>query len=246
MADGKTEYAVVADALRGRILSGKLKPGEPLLSERRLCEKFSVSRITIRRALDILSEERLVHRRQGSGTYVSPDPTPCIPLMIDYGRSMQAHAPGLERNLLVWKWQVPTEKIADRLQLRSGEDVLYAERVDKLNGTPVAWDQAYIPRSFGSKLTERDLETVDFLRVWSKRESFSVESCDQTLEAVAVPAIVARNLPMKRGRPILRSTELYSAAADRPAGLFVSYYDPKFICVTSHFRWRHVRTRRNT
>lgn len=65
-------YAVVADRIRRRILSGDLPPGARLPTEAELMQEFGFSRSTIREATRILASERLVHttRGPGGGTFV--------------------------------------------------------------------------------------------------------------------------------------------------------------------------------
>jgi len=67
------KYLEVADWLRKNIRSNNFKPGERLMSEHGLCEKFNISRHTVRAAIASLEKEGLVRRRQGSGTYISED-----------------------------------------------------------------------------------------------------------------------------------------------------------------------------
>ena len=62
------KYSLVADTLRQEIASGRYSEGQMLPTEQLLCRRFQSSRQTIRRALSILEEERLITRRQGSGS----------------------------------------------------------------------------------------------------------------------------------------------------------------------------------
>jgi GntR family transcriptional regulator len=64
-------YAAVARALKERILEGEYDIGALLPPERELAERFAVSRQTIRAALRLLREERLVTSRQGAGTMIA-------------------------------------------------------------------------------------------------------------------------------------------------------------------------------
>jgi GntR family transcriptional regulator len=230
-------YNQVADRLRHAILTGKLKPGCQLPTERAMCSENGVSRITIRHALRLLEEERLIRRRQGSGTYVSPTPSRRIPLMIDYTGSIHAHAPQLRRSVLRWLWRPAGKLAAGELGLGPEETLLYAERVDVIDRLAVAWDQAFIPRSFGEPLSEADLGHVDFIETWTRRGGFSIEHCRQTIEAVKATADDSRKLSLKEGMPLLKTTEIYFTLGQRPAGLFVSYYHPAFVCISSQYRW---------
>ncbi|MBN1670941.1 MAG: GntR family transcriptional regulator [Kiritimatiellae bacterium] len=231
-------YAKIADKLRHDILAGRLKPGAKLPTERELSARLAVTRMTVRRALRVLEDERLVRRRQGSGTYVGPNPSRRIPLMIDYTGSIREHAPKLNRTVKLCKWQPADATAADLLQVDASRDfVLYAERVDDLEGAPVAWDQAYIAAAFGRQLTERHLARVDFVEMWCRAGAFEVTFCDQTVEAVPAAGPTLRYLRVARGKPLLRSTEVYYTRGDRPAGLFLSYYDPDHISIKSRFSW---------
>lgn len=63
--------ASIAHELREAIMEGRYATGQRLPAERRLASHFSASRATIREALRHLSEQRLVERRLGSGTFVT-------------------------------------------------------------------------------------------------------------------------------------------------------------------------------
>lgn len=64
-------YMDVVDWVKNKLLNGTLSPGDRLLSEHELADKFSLSRQTIRHAISVLENEGYVTRVQGSGTYIS-------------------------------------------------------------------------------------------------------------------------------------------------------------------------------
>src|SRR3954466_8139275 len=65
-------YLQVVRALKDEIVSGVHPVGSQLPTEEELCERFSVSRYTVREALRRLREDNLVASRQGAGTVVVP------------------------------------------------------------------------------------------------------------------------------------------------------------------------------
>ena len=65
------KYRTLADQLREEIRTQEWKAGRRLPTEAELSERFSVSRQTVRRALQLLAEEGVVQSRQGSGTYAT-------------------------------------------------------------------------------------------------------------------------------------------------------------------------------
>jgi DNA-binding GntR family transcriptional regulator len=206
-------------------------------TERELCDAFHLSRITVRRALLTLEEERLIVRRHGSGTYVSVQPERRIPVMIDYTGTMRTHAPLIERRLLRSERRPADPRTAEALRIADGAELLYAERLDSLGKQSVAWDQAYIPAPFAQGLNENHLARVDFVETWIKVCQFDIAVCHQTVDAVAADTTVSRRLGVKGRHPVLRTMELYVATNGRPAGLYVSYYHPSYISISSQHRW---------
>lgn len=74
------KYLTLAQWIKDQIQSGRLLPGSKLYSESQLCEKFSVSRNTVRQALNYLEQENYIYRIQGSGTYISDSVTSILPV----------------------------------------------------------------------------------------------------------------------------------------------------------------------
>lgn len=72
-ADSSTPlYLQVANKLSSAIAEGLWRADEALPSERTFCEVLDISRVSARKAIDILFEQGLIVRRQGSGTYIAP------------------------------------------------------------------------------------------------------------------------------------------------------------------------------
>jgi DNA-binding LacI/PurR family transcriptional regulator len=67
-------YQQICEQLMRKISSGELKEGDRLPSEKELCDTFGVSRITSKKALEILAENRLILRRRGKGSFVAAEP----------------------------------------------------------------------------------------------------------------------------------------------------------------------------
>ncbi len=67
-------YQQVRSILASWIRDGKLRPHDKIPSERQLCERLSVSRMTIRQALSRLKEEGVIYTRHGKGVFVAEPP----------------------------------------------------------------------------------------------------------------------------------------------------------------------------
>jgi GntR family transcriptional regulator len=230
-------YQYVADALRRRIIGGELGPGQQLPPERELCDQYSASRITIRRALQILADEMLIERRQGSGTFVSPTPTRKIPLLnTDFSGSMAAHAPDVERGLDTHEWQKASPNVAAMLQAYPGAPVLFARRLDLLRGEPIAFDEIHLPQHVADRLSDDDLSQLRFLERWQKVQQIRLGHLSQTIEAVAAEADQVRYLGIDIGAPLLKEIDVIFLSSGEPCGLFVSYFRHDLFRLTSTVR----------
>jgi GntR family transcriptional regulator len=71
-ADGIPKYIQLANLLREKLAAREYSPGQQIPTETELCERYKVSRVTVREAIDRLVQENLLYREQGRGTYVTP------------------------------------------------------------------------------------------------------------------------------------------------------------------------------
>jgi GntR family transcriptional regulator len=69
-------YRQARQALVDRIAAGDWAPGDKLPSEPALAAELGMHRLTVRRAVEELAREGVLHARQGAGTFVSRRPTP--------------------------------------------------------------------------------------------------------------------------------------------------------------------------
>ena len=89
-------YRQVRAAVLERIDSGALQPGDRLPAEQALAQELGAHRLTVRRALEELARESVLHARQGVGTFVSRRPTP---LSVSLPLTREAFASSLRAEL---------------------------------------------------------------------------------------------------------------------------------------------------
>ena len=84
-------YVRVADAIRAQVLSGHYKPGQQLPAQHALAREHGVAFTTLKKALDVLTEEGYVDRRVGEGTFASlPRETRQLALVVDDEQTTRA------------------------------------------------------------------------------------------------------------------------------------------------------------
>ena len=70
MTKGNKKYQIIVDSIIKDIEDGLLLPNEQIYTEEQLADNFSVSRVTVRKAIDILVKEGYLVKKQGRGTFV--------------------------------------------------------------------------------------------------------------------------------------------------------------------------------
>ena len=220
-----TAYSRIACSIRERVLSGNWQPGHQLPTERELCKEYGTSRITIRRALQILEQERLLDRRQGVGTFVNSTAAKKIPIInTDFFGSISQHAPEMQRRLERSGRGRADRRLAEIFGVCVGEPMLSAVRVDSIRDEPVVMDEVSILGRFAERLTDEHLGQMDFLALWQKVENIELNYGVQSIEAAPAERAVARRLNCRPGTPVLRESVTVYVAGNQAAGLFVSFY----------------------
>lgn len=158
-ADGTSLHKQLFIVLRDEITRGARAPGSALPTELTLCERFGVSRATVRRALADLAAEGLVVRRHGRGTFVSDDIPLGVPAadlgLVDSFRQMAAET---RVEVLSLVTELPTPQIRSLLRLQPGEHAVHIVRVRRSGRTPLLLLETWLPRLHGQALTAKGLE----------------------------------------------------------------------------------------
>jgi len=191
-------YQQIADELRARVAAGEYAPGRLLPSEAELSSEFDASRVTVRRALELLRESGLVDARQGFGWFVATDP-----VRQSLGRlstiEAQMAADGLlpERRILEFAFVAANRRIQHVL---ATDQVLRVKRLNLADGEPFAVVTVWCPAELGQHLSRRDVERSPFYELLA----ITFGGATQTIGADAAEPGDASLLGVPTGSPVLR------------------------------------------
>lgn len=226
-------------SLRDRILNGAVPPGNRLPGEPALAGEFGVSRTLVRRALDLLADEKLVDRRLGSGTYVR-DAAIAPPMTINLA-DMWSHLFEMGRRtevqLLALSFDAPSKRLKEFLQLKPGEKVQRAVRVRSMRGEPFSHLVSYVPESFSKSFTEADLATTPLLQLF-ERSGIQPAKATQTIGAALAGPEIAERLKVDVGAPLLTLSRTVFDTKGRGVEHLEAHYRPDLY----EFQMNLVRT----
>lgn len=141
----KPLYLQVEAAIRNAILTKKYNPGEKLPTEVELSDLYQVSKITIRKAMEKLSNDGLVQRVQGKGTFVSYRKDKVTLNQIQgFDKSLASRGHTSKHKILNASYLSASEEIAEKLHLSANAPVIYIERLIWEDDIPIGIDRLYV------------------------------------------------------------------------------------------------------
>ena len=203
-------YQQIAENLRERLVAGNFAAGQMLPSESELSAEFSASRVTVRRALEVLRDEGLVNARQGFGWFV-PGDTVRQPLgkLATIEEQMRASGVTSQRRIVEFGFELAPKKIAEVL---GTTQVLRVLRVNLADGEPFAIVTVWCSAEVGQHLSRRDVEQSPFYELLD----VPLSGATQTIGADAATPDDATMLHIPVGSPVLRCERVTSDTTGRP------------------------------
>ena len=199
-------YAKVREALVGRLISGLWKPGQMLPSEFAIAGELGVSQGTVRKALDEMTSEGLLIRRQGRGTFVSEAEDKSIlfrfyRLTSNSDQESDQNFP--ESKYLSRSLQTANAEERSLFTLEDGAQVWHFERLRIENGQPILVEQLILPQNRFPDLNEQADLPNNVYRFYGAQYGIIVARVEEKLRAVTAPTHVSAHLGLEANAPVL-------------------------------------------
>lgn len=221
-------YQQIKALITQSLQSGEWKPGELIPSEVELAGRFKVSQGTVRKAIDELSAENLVVRRQGKGTFVATHHEAraqfrFLRLMPDIG---EAHYP--DNKIIEVKRLRAQAEVARLLDIKSGDSVVFIKRVQSFDGAPTILEELWLPGAIFKGLTaERLIEYKGpMYGLFETEFGTHMIRAAESIRAVSAAQEVAELLAVAVNSPLLSVERVSYTYGDKPVevrrGLYVT------------------------
>ena len=178
-------------------------PGQMIESETELSNKLNISRMTIRKALDILCNEQIIYKEKGRGTFISKRPK-YAQFMCGVGFSEEARRRGMTpstKNATIELIEA-NEELAQLLNVELNDKLWKVNRVRCFDDIPVVYECEYFIYKQCPDLTIDIVTTSIFQHLEKKGISFAY--ADQKLEAIPCPSKIAKELEIKQDYPVIK------------------------------------------
>lgn len=205
-------------------------PKESLMpSEMQLAAAYDVSRVTVRRALELLGREGWIIRKHGVGTFVAPRSA-------EPGAG-EGRVSGLVENLITLGLEttarllsydadaVAPTTVAQALGLDTGARVLRIERLRFYKDKPLSVTQVYLPEDVAGLVPQAAIDDRPIMRLL-EGGGVRAQRAEQTISAIPADDDAARKLNVAIGMPLLRLRRTVFDADGRPFEHQVGLYNP--------------------
>ena len=198
-------YEEVKKKITQSLIQGEWVPGEAIPSEIELANIYDVSQGTVRKAIDDLSAESILVRRQGKGTYVATHNEENIQLRFLRLTSNFGLKEKLDNQLISFSKEKATNKLAKILNINPASTIINLKRILTFNEKPLILDVIKIPaQSFRGLTAEMVIEKKGSMyRMYEADFGIRMLRADEKIKAVTANSESASLLNVKESFPLL-------------------------------------------
>ncbi len=201
-------YQEIADELRQ--LARAAPPGSVLPSESELSAQFSASRVTVRRALELVRDDGLIAARQGFGWFVATEPVrQRLERLGTIEAQLETSGRDALRRIVEFSFDAPPPHVERVLGVRK---VLRVKRLNLADGEPFAVVTVWCPAELGQTLSMDDVERRPFYELLD----VELRGATQTIGADSAEAADAELLAVPVGAPLLKCRRVTTDVSGRP------------------------------
>jgi GntR family transcriptional regulator len=220
-------YVQLAETLREQIRQGRLRPGQQLPPERELSERYDISRMTVRQAIQALARDGVLIVEHGLGTFVAGPKLRRDPAhILGFTEEMERQGTAVTSRVIEQARAVVTARVAEALHLADSARVVRIVRLRLAGGAPFLLETVHLPAALVPGLERVDLTRKSLYAVLEHDYGLRLDRADQGLEFTSardheaallevVPgaalALLEGVTVLDDGRPIEAFTALYRA-----------------------------------
>jgi GntR family transcriptional regulator len=202
---GRTQlYFQLYDILHRDIKEGVYKPGDLLPTENELIKKFGISRVTVRKALDLLTNDGLIAKRRGYGTFVQNQKLEqTLTRILHFSSEMEKQGRKTSTSMLANETILANWTIADALNVPEATELIHVNRIRYADGTPMCMENAYLIREKCPQVVGNDFSRHSLRSFLADNYNIIWSHARQKIFAINATSELARHLRIKQGDPLI-------------------------------------------
>ena len=194
------------------------RPGEAIPSELELAAHYKVSQGTVRKAIDELSAEHLLVRRQGKGTFVATHSEARAQFRFLRLMPLEGEQEYPPSRLLECRRARASAEIARELQMKAGDSLVFLRRVLIFKGEPTVIDEISLPGSIFKGLSAAKFNEYkgSMYNLFETEFGTRMLRAEERISALAADAETGKLLEVSVGTPLLCVDRVSYTYGDKP------------------------------
>ena len=196
-------YAQLKEQIIAAIARGELAPGDQIPSQRVLCERHTMSHMTVRRAISELLSEGVLYAIPGKGLYVTEPKQDAEPLLIGFSEDMSRRGMVASSQVLAAEIVGASTVLASALGVTVGTPLAHLRRLRLADGEPMAIQSSVLPLALCQGLLAHDLASASLFGLLRGEYRLRLADGTTVVEAALADAEQARLLGLRLPAPVL-------------------------------------------
>lgn len=239
-----TRYMELRQTLAAEIAAGSFAVGAKFPTEYELCDRFSVSRHTVREALRALEDQGLLARHAGLGTTVlARTPATLYTQTLDSLGGLHDYATETVFEKQHEGFVTIRDGLAEILDREAGERWLRFAGLRRLatDGTAICWTEIFVAEPYSAERGKLVSAAGPVYEVISRQFGLEIREVEQRVSALAMPPEIADTLNVEALKPALMTRRRYFAESDAPFEISLSIHPGHRYAYTQRLRRESAR-----
>lgn len=217
-------YYQLKQFILSNVKSGTWPVSYQIPSEQQFCEKFGISRPTVRQAISELTQEGHLTRKDRKITVSKPKMDAAFFSKLQTFNE-EIRAKNLNPSTKVLSLDVRTcEEAQDKLNLNTGEQCIYLGRLRFADDDPIVWVETFLPYKSMEELLTVNFEKLSLYETIESKYSIRIERVNRIFEATLAGSREAEIIGVKRGSPICFVKTVAYNQHDEPVEFSIARY----------------------
>ncbi|MEC9489634.1 MAG: GntR family transcriptional regulator [Halanaerobiales bacterium] len=192
-------YYQLKESILTAVKTKEFEVGDRLPSERELAEYHDISRMTVKKAVDILVDNGYLIRKQGSGTFVSDYQQSCsISPLLSFTKEMEKKGLNYTTRILNFA-EIKDKKAAVKMNLNPEAPLFRLERLRLIENKPFLLENTYLTVDHFRDLKKDELENNSLFKIIKDKYNIQLRKAEAEVEAVILDAGIADKMQVKKG-----------------------------------------------
>lgn len=157
-------YIKLAESIKSALNEGLLNEGDFLPTERKLCDYTDTSRVTIRKALELLEKDKIIVRQHGKGTFIADAAKEHLSFTKSFSQKIILSGRTPDTVWISKSLVDASEFLIEHFALQQNTKVFLLKRIRSVDSSPISIEESYVPTDLIDSLDDVKLSLFDYFK----------------------------------------------------------------------------------